>query len=129
MSRNDCARTSLGEGASAEKMRPLLQDAPPDPNILRRERNAAGPSLDVLSADVTHKATRDQRISDAVREHHHTLQEVGDHVGLHFSTISVIPAQVAEAQGIRRQRPAIPAYAPYLRASLLRLAEPTLRSL
>jgi len=69
-----------------------------DPNVLRRERDAARPDLRALFADATDKASHDRRIHDAVRLHHHTLQEVGDHIGLHFSTISVIAKRVAEEQ-------------------------------
>jgi len=96
------AGSSLGSDEFAEKMKPLLHDAPLDPNILRRERDAARPSLDVLCADIKDKATRNQRIHDAVREHHYTLQEVEEHLDLHFSTVSVIATQVAEAEAIRK---------------------------
>ncbi|GAG60964.1 unnamed protein product, partial [marine sediment metagenome] len=46
--------------------------------------------------DVTDKATRNERIYQAVRIHHYTLREVGDHVGLLYSTISVIAKCVHE---------------------------------
>jgi hypothetical protein len=36
------------------------------------------------------KSDRDARIHDAVRRYHYKLQEVGDHLGLHFSTVSAI---------------------------------------
>jgi hypothetical protein len=38
---------------------------------------------------------RDARIHDAVRLYHYKLQEVSDHLGLHFSTISAIAKQQA----------------------------------
>ena len=91
------AGSLLGSDDFAERMKPLLTDAPPDPNILRRERDAARPSLEMLFSNVRDKATRDRRIHDAVRVYHYTLQEVGEYVGLHFSTISVIAKRVAEA--------------------------------
>ena len=84
------AGSLLGGDEFAERIRPLLVDAPLDPNILRRERDAARPSLVALFSDVADKRGRAQRIHEAVREHHYTLQEVGDHLGLHFSTIGVI---------------------------------------
>jgi hypothetical protein len=96
------AGSLLGSDEFAERMKPLLADAPLDPNILRRERDAARPSLEILFSNVTDKVTRDQRIYDAVRAHHYTLQEVGEHVGLHFSTISVIAKRVAGGQQIRK---------------------------
>ena len=89
----------LGGDTFAEQMKPMLAGAPIDPNILRRERAVARPSLDALFAAAADKAKRDRAIHDAVREHHYTLQAVGDYLGLHFSTISVIAKRVAEAQG------------------------------
>ena len=90
-----CAGSLLGSDEFAERMKPLLADAPLDPNFLRRERDAARPSLETLFCNATDKVTRNQRIHDAVRNHHYTLQEVGDHIGLHFSTISIIAKQIA----------------------------------
>jgi hypothetical protein len=96
------AGSLLGSDAFVEEMRPHLAEAPLDPNILRRERDAARPSLEKLFANVSNKRVRNQRIHDAVRDHHYTLQEVGNHVALHFSTISIIAKQVSEAQSSRK---------------------------
>ena len=96
------AGSLLGDDEFAERMKPLLADAPLDPNILRRERDAARPSLEMLFTDVTDRTTRNQRIHDAIREHHYTLQEVGQYVGLHFSTISVIAKEVAAERSIQK---------------------------
>ena len=41
------------------------------------------------------KETRNERIHDALRVHGYTLQEVGDAVGLHYSTVSRIAKTVA----------------------------------
>jgi len=84
------AGSLLGSDAFVEQMEPRLAKVPPDPNILRRERNAARPTLDVLFLNVDSKEARNRRIHDAINKHHYTLQEVGNHLGLHFSTISVI---------------------------------------
>jgi putative transposase len=98
---NDLRAGSLiGSDAFIEHMRPLLLNAPLDPNILRRERDAARPSLADLFADVSDKATRDQRIHEAVLCHHYKLREVAEHTGLHFSTISVIAKREAAAKKI-----------------------------
>ena len=86
----------LGSEGFIEQMKPRLAEAPLDPNVLRRERSAARPPLESLFSDVVGKGARNQRIHDAVREHHYTLQEVGDYLRLHFSTISVIAKRVAE---------------------------------
>ena len=89
----------LGSDVFVERIRPLLQSAPLDPNILRKELDAARPSLDDLFTDVRNKATRDSHIHEAVRRYHYTLQAVGDYLGLHYSTISVI----ASREGLRIQ--------------------------
>jgi len=89
------AGSLLGSDGFIEQMKPRLAEAPLDPNTLRRERDAARPSLEELFLGVTDRLTRNRRIRDAVRNHHYTLQEVGNHVGLHFSTISVIAKRIA----------------------------------
>ncbi len=80
----------LGSTDFAERMSPQLREIPPDPNVLRRERDAARPTLDEIFRGVVGKPDRDSRIHEAVRLHHYKLQEVADHLCLHFSTISVI---------------------------------------
>lgn len=96
------AGSLLGGDVFIEQMRPLLHDAPLDPNILRRERDAARPSLTQLFPDISEKATRDERIHEAVLCHHYKLREVAEYTGLHFSTISVIAKREAEAKQIRK---------------------------
>jgi len=90
------AGSLLGTDGFVDQLRPLLKEKPVDPEYRKRERFAARPSLEVLFGDVTEKATRDERIYQAVRVHHYTLREVGDHVGLLYSTISVIAKRVHE---------------------------------
>jgi len=80
----------LGTKSFVEAIRPALLEKPLDQNVLRRQRDAARPSLVELFADVADRADRDRRIHEAVRLHHYKLQEVANHLGLHFSTISVI---------------------------------------
>lgn len=84
------AGSLLGSKAFVERIRPRLLDTPLDQNVLRRERDAARPSLTELFQGMVSKPDRDARIHAAVRVHHYKLQEVADHLGLHFSTISVI---------------------------------------
>lgn len=64
------------------------------------ERNAARSALDQIFQNATDKSDRDHRIHEAVRIHHYRLQEVADHLGLHFSTISVIAKR--QAAGIQK---------------------------
>jgi len=90
------AGSLLGTDGFVDQLRPLLKEKPVDPEYRKRERFAARPSLEELFGDVTDKATRNERIYQAVRVHHYTLREVGDHVGLLYSTISVIAKRVHE---------------------------------
>jgi hypothetical protein len=90
------AGSLLGSDGFVDKLRPLLREKPLDPEYRKRERFAARPSLEELFGDVTDKAARNERICQAVRVHHYTLREVGDHVGLLYSTISVIAKRVHE---------------------------------
>ncbi len=90
----------LGSDRFVDELRPLLQAKPADPEYRRRERLAARPSLAELFADVKDTETRDARIHEAVRVHLYTLKEVGEHVGLVYSTVSVIAKRVDE-----RKRP------------------------
>jgi len=90
------AGSLLGTDGFVDKLRSLLREKPLDPEYCKRERFAARPSLEELFGDVTDKAARNERICQAVRVHHYTLREVGDHVGLLYSTISVIAKHVHE---------------------------------
>ncbi len=85
----------LGSEKFVKDMRARLVEIPQDPNVLRRERHAARPSLRELFAQTESRSDRDRRIRDAVREHHYKLREVADHLGLHFTTISVIAKREA----------------------------------
>ena len=87
----------LGTDGFVDQLRPLLKEKPFDPEYRKRERFAARPSLEELFRHVTDKATRNKRIYQAVRVHHYTLREVGDCVGLLYSTISAIAKRAHEA--------------------------------
>ena len=86
----------LGTDSFVESMRPLLRDIGQNRRIGSDARLATRPSLRKLFSGVKGKPTRNARIHAAVREHQYKLQEVGDHLGLCFSTISVIAKRVAE---------------------------------
>jgi REP element-mobilizing transposase RayT len=88
----------LGTDTFVKKMKPLLKEKRVDPEIRQQERFAARPSLEELFAGVPDKATRNERIHQAVRVYHYTLREVGDFLGLYFSTISVIAKRVGETK-------------------------------
>ncbi len=86
----------LGTDSFVDQLRPLFQEKPFDPDYRKRECFAARPSLEELFADVSDKATRNERIYQAVRVHHYTLREVGDFVGLLYSSISMIAKRFHE---------------------------------
>ena len=88
----------LGTDVFMEQIKPLLNKKPVDPEIRRRERSPSRPSLEELFSDVSDKETRSERIHQAVRAYHFKLREVGDFLGLHFSTISVIAKRVAKSR-------------------------------
>ena len=84
----------LGTDSFMDQLRPLFKEKPLDPDYRKRERFAARPSLEELFAGVSDKATRNERIYQAVRVYHYTLKEVGDFVGLLYSSISMIAKRV-----------------------------------
>ncbi len=87
----------MGSDTFVRSLKPLLKDVVENREIRRDERLATRPTLDELFADATDKPTRNERIHAAVRKHQYKLQEVGDHLGLCYSTISVIAKHVEES--------------------------------
>ena len=57
------------------------------------------PTLAKLLSKAANKETRNERIHEALRVHGYTLQEVGDVVGLHYSTGSRVAKRVAALWG------------------------------
>jgi putative transposase len=95
---NLTAGVLMGDDAFVQSLKPLLKDVLENREIRREERLATRPTLDELFADATDKPTRNERIHTAVRDHQYKLQEVGDHLGLCYSTISVIAKRVEEGR-------------------------------
>jgi len=86
----------MGDDEFAEGLKPLLTDIEGNREFRREERLALRPTLQELFDDVTDKPTRNERIHEAVRKYQYRLKEVGDHLGLCYSTISVIAKRVGE---------------------------------
>jgi len=86
----------LGTDSFVDQLRPLFKEKLFDPDYRKRERFATRPSLEELFADVSDKATRNEKIYQAVRVHRYTLREVGDFVGLLYSSISMIAKRFHE---------------------------------
>jgi len=90
----------LGSDEFVGRMKPLLLESMADKEIIRRERLASRPSLDELFRAVKGRAMRNERIHEAVRMHQYTLSEVGEFLGLAYSTISLIACRVEEERGL-----------------------------
>ncbi len=86
----------MGPDSFVQSFTPLLRDIEQNREIRREERLATRPSLEELFRDVTDKATRNERIHSAIRKHQYKLREVGDYLGLCYSTISVIAKRIDE---------------------------------
>jgi REP element-mobilizing transposase RayT len=86
----------LGRDAFVQRMRPLLSDVSENREFKREDRLAGRPTLDELFEGALDKPTRNQRIYAAVRQHGYRLKEVGDHLGLCYSTISIIAKRVEQ---------------------------------
>jgi hypothetical protein len=93
----------LGSDEFVAELRPLLSDFESLREFPRRERLTARPSLAKLLSKAPDKATRNERIHEALRVHGYTLQEVGDAVGLHYSTVSRIATRVADERVTARE--------------------------
>ena len=61
-----------------------------DHEIPRQQREAARPDLSLLFAETYSKEGRNKAIYAAHVIHGYTLKEIGDHVGLHYASISRI---------------------------------------
>jgi len=88
----------LGSQSFDEQYQPLLEERRSEMEFPRTERLVGRPSLDQLFANVRDKATRNERIHQAMRLHEYTLKELAGHLGLHYSTISVIAGKVEKTQ-------------------------------
>ncbi len=67
-------------------------------DIPRAERYAGWPALEELFADVSPRdqGVRNAGIPQAYLEHGYTKKEIGDFLGLHYTTISVIVRQAEQ---------------------------------
>ena len=90
-------RAVLGSEGFCSRMKPLLVDAVRSKEIPRVERMLARPSLQELFEGIgSDKSLRNERIHAAIRCHEYTLKQVGDHLGLHYASISRIARAMDE---------------------------------
>jgi putative transposase len=80
----------LGGKYFVEKTKQLLGKDTSNREIPRTQREAEKPDLDQLFADATSRAARNKRIYIAHVVYRYTLQQIGAHVGLHYTTVSRI---------------------------------------
>ena len=93
----------LGSDEYINQLKPLLDTMRDVVEISRSERLAARPSLESIFADAVDRPTRNECIYEATRVHGYTLKEVGNHLGLYYSTISSIAKRVAESRTPRKK--------------------------
>ncbi len=86
----------MGSDSFVQSLRPLLRDVEENREFCREERLATRPTLEELFVDTIGKVMRNERIHNAVRNHQYKLKEVGDYLGLCYSTISVIAKRIDE---------------------------------
>jgi len=82
----------LGKEGFLEQLAPLLRGSADLQEIPLAQRHADRPGLATLFAEVAAagRAERDRRIHEAHLVHGYTLKAIGDHLGLHYATISQI---------------------------------------
>ena len=82
----------LGDEGFAARMQALVEDRKENPEIVTRERYLHRPSLEQLLPlnQGKSKAERNGKIREAVEQFHYSQQEVAQHTGLHYTTISRI---------------------------------------
>jgi hypothetical protein len=86
----------LGSERFVENMEPLLKEKNQNKEYARREKTVTRPSLESLFSADDDKVTRNKKIHDAVRKYEYTLKEVADHLGLHYTTVSLVAKRAAE---------------------------------
>jgi len=81
----------LGDERFVEGLKPLLKDKTSVKAIPKAERFVGRPPLEALFASIKgDKEERNRRIHEAVRRYGYTQSQVGEVVGLHYSTVSRI---------------------------------------
>ncbi|MFQ6117679.1 MAG: transposase [Candidatus Bipolaricaulia bacterium] len=88
----------LGGEQFVQRLQPLLQDKAEVEAIPKAERLVGRPPLEALFKGIKgDKEERNKRIHEAVRRYGYTLSQVGEAVGLHYSTVSRIVKEVEQS--------------------------------
>lgn len=82
----------LGGEAFVERLAPLLAEAAARPEVPKRQRRLARPTLAKLlsGAAAAPRDVRNRQIAVAYLDHGYTLADIAGHLGLHYTTISKI---------------------------------------
>jgi len=78
----------LAKEGFVEKFKDLLADKELIKEIPRSQRYASRPGLDKLFSGNDSRAERDCAIYDAHVKYGYTLKEIGEHLGIHYTTVS-----------------------------------------
>ena len=78
----------LGKGSLMEKMKVLTRGKERFKEIPRKQRYATRPPLSEIIGKVSAASEDPDKIYSAYKDYGYTLKQIGDHVGLHYSTIS-----------------------------------------
>ena len=93
----------LGSEDFVNQLEPLLGATRKNADIPRSQRLVGRPTLETIFANVVDVPTRNKGIYEATRIHQYRLKEVGDFLGLYYSTISAIAKRVAESNTPRKK--------------------------
>lgn len=93
----------LGSEEFIRQLEPLLKTTQANADIPRNQRLLGRPTLESIFADVVDMPSRNMCIYEATRIHQYRLKEVGDYLGLYYSTISAIAKRVAELRTPRKK--------------------------
>lgn len=86
--RNLRGRIFLGKGDFIDKVKEFLKEREPIKEIPRMERFAGRPALKKIFGEIKKKPLDDERIYAAYVRYGYTLKEIGDFLGVHYSTVS-----------------------------------------
>jgi DNA-directed RNA polymerase specialized sigma24 family protein len=89
----------LGDEAFVESVKPRLAASEPAKEIPVSQRLVARPSLHDLFAGTQSPEEKEETAYAAYAVHRYTLMEIGEHLGLHYSTVSKWGRRVRERRG------------------------------
>jgi DNA-directed RNA polymerase specialized sigma24 family protein len=89
----------LGDEAFVESVKPRLAASEPAKEIPVDQRLVARPSLRDLFEGTQSPEEKEETAYAAYAVHRYTLMEIGEHLGLHYSTVSKWVRRVREQRG------------------------------